>query len=95
MPEHLSERPAEPGELCTCGRQAVVVYLHGRYGDTGWCGQQDGGRQPGPCPFCGGARHPWRCRLYRLRLERGSGGGSPRPDQPMLFQTTDPRRFAR
>jgi hypothetical protein len=23
----ITERPAEPGELCTCGRPAVVVYL--------------------------------------------------------------------
>jgi hypothetical protein len=24
---HLSERPAKPGERCTCGPPAVVVYL--------------------------------------------------------------------
>ena len=75
MPEHLSERPAEPGELCTCGRQAVIVYLGTAFGETGWCGRHDGGAQTGPCPFCGGARHQRRCPRYRLRLEGGSGGG--------------------
>jgi hypothetical protein len=74
VPEHLAERPAEPGELCTCGRQAVVVFHGGRYGDTGWCGRHDGGEPTGACPFCGEARHEWRCPKYRLRLE----GGEPR-----------------
>jgi hypothetical protein len=70
MPEHLSEHPAEPGELCTCGRQAVVVYSGGRYGETGWCGRADGGAKEGPCPFCGGARHASRCPSYLPRLTR-------------------------
>jgi hypothetical protein len=66
------ERPADPGELCTCGRQAVVVYLGSAFGPTGYCGLADGGDQTGPCPFCGGPRHrePYgRCPDYRLRLD--------------------------
>jgi hypothetical protein len=68
-----SERPAEPGERCTCGRQAIVVYLTSRFGPTGYCGIADGGDQVGPCPFCGGPRHTeptGRCPDYRLRLDQ-------------------------
>jgi hypothetical protein len=71
-----SERPAEPGERCTCGRQAVVVYLGSSFGPTGYCGIADGGDRTGPCPFCGGPRHEtaWgesgRCPDYRLRLDQ-------------------------
>jgi hypothetical protein len=53
----LSERPAAPGELCTCGRQAIVVYLGSVFGPTGYCGIPDGGDTTGPCPFCRGPRH--------------------------------------
>jgi hypothetical protein len=64
-----TERPAEPGELCSCGRQAVVVILTGRYGPVGWCGISDGGRRDGLCPFCGGPRHgsSQLCPAYTLR----------------------------
>jgi hypothetical protein len=66
-----TERLAEPGERCTCGRQAIVVYLGSRFGPTGYCGVADGGDQAGPCPFCGGPRHPGgRCPDYRLRLDQ-------------------------
>ena len=68
-----TERPAEPGERCTCGRQAIVVYLGSRFGPTGYCGIPDGGDRTGPCPFCGGPRHAepsGRCPAYRLRLDR-------------------------
>jgi hypothetical protein len=66
-----SERPAAPGERCTCGRQAVVVYLGSVFGPTGYCGIADGGDQAGPCPFCGGPRHQQgRCPDYRLRLDQ-------------------------
>jgi hypothetical protein len=68
-----TERPAAPGELCTCGRQAIVVYLGSRFGPTGYCGIPDGGDRTGPCPFCGGPRHAepsGRCPAYRLRLDR-------------------------
>ena len=67
-----TERPAEPRERCTCGRQAIVVYLDSSFGPTGYCGIADGGDQTGPCPFCGGHRHlEWegRCPHYRLRLD--------------------------
>jgi hypothetical protein len=67
------ERLAEPGELCTCGRQAIVVYLGSVFGPTGYCGLPNGGDHTGPCPFCGGPRHPeWegRCPDYRLRLDQ-------------------------
>jgi hypothetical protein len=72
-PPGAEERPAEPGELCTCGRPAVVVYLGGVFGPTGWCGRSDGGEVAGPCPFCGGPRHEGRCPDYRLRLDRARG----------------------
>ena len=68
-----TERPAALGERCTCGRQAVVVYLGSVFGPTGYCGLADGGDQTGPCPFCGGPRHlEWegRCPHYRLRLDQ-------------------------
>jgi hypothetical protein len=68
-----SERPAVPGERCTCGRQAVAVYLTSRFGPIGYCGIPDGGDQAGPCPFCGGPRHrepDGRCPDYRLRLDQ-------------------------
>jgi hypothetical protein len=66
-----TERPAEPGERCTCGRQAVVVYLGSVFGPTGYCGILDGGNRAGPCPFCGGPRHrEGRCPHYRLRLDQ-------------------------
>jgi hypothetical protein len=68
-----SERPAAPGERCTCGRQAVVIYLATVLGPTGYCGIADGGDTTGPCPFCGGPRHDereGRCPDYRLRLDQ-------------------------
>jgi hypothetical protein len=72
--ETKTERPAQPGELCTCGRQAIVVYLGTAFGDTGWCGLSDGGARQGPCPWCGDPRsvreaHDGRCPSYRLRPE--------------------------
>jgi len=65
------QRPAEAGEVCTCGRPAVAVFTGGQYGDTGYCGLPDGGEQDGPCPFCGGDRHESRCPRYTL-----TGGAS-------------------
>jgi hypothetical protein len=71
-----TERPAAPGELCTCGRQAIVVYLGSSFVPTGFCGIADGGDRTGPCRFCGGPRHktawgdPGRCPDYRLRLDQ-------------------------
>jgi hypothetical protein len=65
----VRERRAEPGERCTCGRPAIVVYTTDTFGETGYCGIADGGARDGPCPFCGGERHPdgGRCPSYRLR----------------------------
>jgi hypothetical protein len=33
-----TQRPARPGETCSCGRQAVVVYQTEKFGDVGYCG---------------------------------------------------------
>lgn len=64
----MSERLAQLGELCTCGRQAVTVYITERFGEVGYCGRSDGGDRMRPCPFCQGERHEGRCPSYRLRL---------------------------
>jgi hypothetical protein len=100
--ENVTQRPAEPGELCTCGRPAITIYLGTVFGDSGDCGIRDGGSRQGPCPFCGDPRsvreaHGGRCPDYRLRPDRGSAGsGAAAPaGQPMLFASNDPRRFAR
>ena len=55
MSMYSEQRPAEPGELCTCGREADVVFLTDtRDGGVGWCGVHE---VPPilPCPFCGSA----------------------------------------
>ena len=65
-PSTPAQRQAELGEVCTCGRPAVLVFLGGRFGDTGWCGRRDGGKQTGLCPFCGQPRHDGRCPRYTL-----------------------------
>jgi hypothetical protein len=63
-------RPAEPGERCTCGRPAIVVYATSWHGEVGWCGIHDGGDRTGPCPFCGRQRHSNTvCPDYQLRRE--------------------------
>jgi hypothetical protein len=85
------ERPAALGELCTCGRQAIVVYLGSVFGPTGYCGIADGGDRTGPCPFCGGRRHTGsegRCPDYRLRLDQLP---TPQP-QPRKSGPRKPRR---
>ncbi len=69
-------RPAQPGELCTCGRQAVTVIPTDQYGDVGYCGIEGAAFRPVlPCPWCGsGEPHleawgdPGRCPDYTLRL---------------------------
>jgi hypothetical protein len=63
-------RPALPGELCTCGRQARVVYVFPDRSDRreiGDCDIRDGGSVSGPCPFCGAAEKHSPCLDYRLR----------------------------
>lgn len=69
------QRAAQPGELCTCGRQAVTVTPTDRFGDVGYCGVEGAASTPVlPCPWCGsGEPHreawgdPGRCPEYRLR----------------------------
>jgi integrase len=64
-----TEHTAADGELCTCGRQAVIVYVHDDGRETDYCGRPDGGATAGPCPFCGGERHSsGPCPKYRPRL---------------------------
>lgn len=70
MPDHPNERRAEPGELCTCGRPAVIIYFTD-HGDLGHCGRSDGGGSPvTPCPWCGATEPhtsplgPGKCPRY-------------------------------
>lgn len=77
------QRTAEAGELCTCGRQAVVVYHTHDYGDVGHCGIDGAGQNPVlPCPWCGKAEahttawgDPVRCPAYTLRPPAGPEPG--------------------
>lgn len=67
-------RDARLGELCTCGREATVVFgthLPPPLGGSGWCGTDD--HVPLlPCRFCGEAAGHWDgqeplvCSHYRL-----------------------------
>ena len=73
--EESSERPAEPGELCTCGRQARTVFLTRRWGEVGSCDTNNAGLAPVlPCPFCGATEahevdgEVVKCPQYRLRI---------------------------
>ncbi len=61
------ERPAQPGEVCTCGRPARLVFITETWGETGWCGHSEGGAK-GPCTFCGDRDgHEFRCPSYVLK----------------------------
>jgi hypothetical protein len=72
---NTQERTAEPGELCTCGRQAVVVYSSEKFGDVGYCGVEGSAARPVlPCPWCGSSeahQKPWgdpgKCPDYTLQ----------------------------
>jgi hypothetical protein len=33
-----SERAARPGEVCSCGQPAVIVYITEKFGDVPYCG---------------------------------------------------------
>lgn len=85
------ERPAVPGDLCTCGRQAVVVYTSRPADPVGHCGLDNGGRPANDwCPFCenklrhdaAGVNGPIpqgeRCPRYRLRLDDPAPAGGAR-----------------
>ncbi len=62
-----TQRPARPGDLCTCGRPATVVFLTEQWEPTGWCGISDGGVNQS-CVFCDGPAHDGeRCPRYQLR----------------------------
>jgi len=56
------QRPAEPGEVCSCGRPAIVVYLTEAHGPVPYCGIPDGGQappvEPDDEPDRGGAVEP-------------------------------------
>jgi hypothetical protein len=79
-----TRRPAQPGELCTCGRPAVVVYTGGSFPDVGDCGIEGAAFRPVlPCPWCRidaahvtGWGDPAKCPSYRLRA----------PEQPGVAQ---------
>lgn len=75
----MDDRPAVPGEYCTCGRPAVMVYATDRFGEVGACLINDAGRgAPWPCLFCGGSEaheRGERCPAYRLWL--GGDRGTP------------------
>jgi hypothetical protein len=47
MTDYSAERAPRPGELCQCGRPAVIVYITERFGEVPYCGIPDGGRRPG------------------------------------------------
>lgn len=72
------ERPAVAGELCTCGRPAVVVYLLDNGDELGYCGVADGGGDRVPCVFCGDGPHlselgePIKCPSYTVRPDGGA-----------------------
>lgn len=76
------QRPAVAGELCTCGRPAMVIYVSRPDDPVGHCGLENGGRpENGWCPFCenelrhdsagvdGPIPQGERCPRYRLRLD--------------------------
>lgn len=69
--KHRTRRPAVPGEVCTCGQPAVVVFDHPALGvPMGSCLELDPQPRTGPCPFCGRlGRHDGDgiCPSYTLR----------------------------
>lgn len=54
-PSAGGERPARPGETCSCGRAAVVTYLTAAHG---------------PVPFCGGHSTDTAPRMTVADVER-------------------------
>lgn len=58
MNEPIERRPARPGEICSCGRPATVVFITAEYGDVPFCGT--------PAP----ARPAALIEDYRLTLAR-------------------------
>lgn len=78
-------RPAKPGELCTCGHPAVVVYPNGQGGQVGHCGVEGAALHPVlPCPWCGSETahkvswgDPAPCPSYALRPPEARGIAAP------------------
>jgi hypothetical protein len=70
-----NQRPAAPGEVCTCGRPAVIVYVTEQFGEVGHCGIEGAAFRPVlPCPWCSSREahtEPWgdpaRCPDYAIR----------------------------
>lgn len=85
-----TERPGAPGELCTCGRQAVAVYSGGTFPDAGYCGIEGNQGLPIlPCPWCGSTEahtKPWggpgTCPEYQLRPPTKPGEWPPAVSGP-------------
>lgn len=72
-----TERPAEPGELCTCGRPAVIVFCRVDDGhETGYCGVSNV-TPVSPCPFCGADEpHEGKCPDYQTTPTGPPSGGA-------------------
>lgn len=90
------QRPAQPGERCACGRQAVVVIPTDAYGEVGHCGRTDNPDPVMPCPFCGAAvphrtsyGTPAKCPAYVLAPP------GPHPFDPIRFRDGLPSSFCR
>lgn len=54
-----TQRPVRAGELCDCGRPAVVVYVTDDHGDVPWCGLNDGGAKPPEQPTSTVEQYVW------------------------------------
>lgn len=69
------QRVARPGELCTCGRAAVTVFISEEYGEVGYCGIEGSAANPVlPCPWCSSVEphkqswgDPAKCPEYQIR----------------------------
>ena len=85
-----AQRPAQAGELCTCGRLAIAVFEGGRFGDTGYCGRPDGGEHPdGTCVFCGDEvdhDHYWAAQARAGRDAVGLGDGQAQSGRCPLYR---------
>ena len=84
MGSESGSRPAQAGELCACGRPAMVVHVGGRFGDVGDCGLDDRVVRPdGVCVFCGDTVD----HVHFAAAERAAGRtGPPEPD-PRIRQS--------
>ena len=85
-----TQRAAQTGELCTCGRLAILVFEGGLFGDTGYCGRSDGGERPdGVCVFCGDEvdhAHYWAAEARAGRERPGVDGGEAQSGRCPLYR---------